>query len=113
MFWIFALGLIVLAVYHRGFRKVLLWVMGSAVAAIALTIGFMASKESYDNFQQTQKQVNAGREAHTAQAVAADDVDIRDLPVPPADMVQKTGDPDADAVLKQLAEKDLKRAKAR
>ena len=30
--WVFALGVLVLAVYHEGFRKVLFWGVGVSVA---------------------------------------------------------------------------------
>jgi hypothetical protein len=40
MAWIFALGVLALAVYHRGFRKVLLW--GSPVW-LAIAISFTGS----------------------------------------------------------------------
>lgn len=36
MFWLFALGVITLAVYHKGFRKVLLWTAGIGGFAFAL-----------------------------------------------------------------------------
>jgi hypothetical protein len=37
MIWIFVLGIIAIAVYHEGFRKLLLW-CGGAVVAITIVI---------------------------------------------------------------------------
>ena len=36
MVWLFALGIIALAVYHNGFRKVLLWSSGISALLFAL-----------------------------------------------------------------------------
>ena len=38
MIWIFALGIIALAVFHKGFRKVVLILTGSAAAISAVVI---------------------------------------------------------------------------
>lgn len=38
MVWIFALGIIALAVFHRGFRIVVLWVSGVAVLIVAVSL---------------------------------------------------------------------------
>jgi hypothetical protein len=41
MIWIFTLGIIGLAVYHEGFRKVLLWTIGLLAFALAVIEGFV------------------------------------------------------------------------
>jgi hypothetical protein len=41
MIWIFILGIIGLAVYHEGFRKVLLWTIGILAFALAVIEGFV------------------------------------------------------------------------
>jgi hypothetical protein len=38
MIWLFALGIITLAVYHQGFRKVIYWILGLGAAGIAVSI---------------------------------------------------------------------------
>jgi hypothetical protein len=38
MFWLFALGIIALAVFHEGFRKVVFWTAGTATTLIALLV---------------------------------------------------------------------------
>lgn len=38
MIWLFALGIIALAVYHEGFRKVLLWTSPIWLIAILMAI---------------------------------------------------------------------------
>ena len=47
MEWIFLLGIIVLAVYHEGFRKVLFWVLGigAAVVAVFVAVVLILEKE--------------------------------------------------------------------
>lgn len=45
MFWIFALGIVVTAVYHEGFRKILAWTFGCSISLIA--IGAIVAKLMY------------------------------------------------------------------
>lgn len=39
MIWLFALGLIVLATFHRGFRKLALW--GVAISVVLFVVQFI------------------------------------------------------------------------
>lgn len=42
MVWIFALGILALAVFHRGFRIFVLWGVGIALVALVCIVGWQA-----------------------------------------------------------------------
>jgi hypothetical protein len=44
MIWLFALGIIVLALAHQGFRKLVYWLLGLSTAGLAMIIIWAASQ---------------------------------------------------------------------
>ena len=44
MIWLFALGIIWLAVVHEGFRKLLYWLLGLSGAGLAIAVVWAASQ---------------------------------------------------------------------
>jgi hypothetical protein len=45
MIWLFALGIIALAVFHAGFRKVVLWILGGTVFFVVVYIIVMGHQQ--------------------------------------------------------------------